>query len=94
MFRILQTEDPNAMFGTIPPMWTYKEVYSDTFGGVQEDEAFCEWLFNTFQADRLVFPFLKKKGYKGTSMKVGDIVDIEGRMYFCASSGWVRMGEA
>jgi len=32
------------------------------------------------------------KGYKGHSLSVGDVVEVDGTQYLCAPSGWVSRG--
>jgi hypothetical protein len=62
-------------------MITWLEEYDQ---GDVSDEDFLEVLFRKFNIEH-------PEGFESYSLSVGDIVDLDGRIYWCAPVGWERV---
>ena len=80
MFRIDPDKDYSKLEG-------YQKVYEHDYNVDKDfdDEEFLEILFEAF--NRGNYP----EDYKGHSMSVADIVDLDGRLWLCDSIGWTRI---
>lgn len=62
----------------------YDNIYS---GEIEEDdvfEALLELLFTVFNT-------MKPENFKGHSLSAGDIVELDGTMWYCDSFGWKQL---
>ena len=61
----------------------YEVVYEGELGGQEMPNA-LEELFDIFNVRR-------PEDFKGRSMAVSDIVEVEGKNYYCDAIGWVEL---
>ena len=71
------------MFGHGPCLDDYGKVFS---GEIEEDDIFeaLERLFT-------IFNVMRPEDFTGHSLSVGDIVELDGTMWYCDSFGWKQL---
>lgn len=66
----------------------YEEVYEGEYDFAEDEDevnAMLEAIFVRFNR--------RVEGFKGHSLSVSDVVEIDGEYYFCDDFGWVKLGE-
>jgi len=85
--HIARRRGPDAMLGSCIEEFTqafYDVTWMGEFNALKKDEDVLEELFEEFNINH-------PAGFKSYSMSVGDMVNLDGRLYHCAPVGWTRV---
>lgn len=90
-FHIYQAPVGEGAFGdSFDSSHPWKHVWTGTLPHHREDVDALNKLFAKFQ--RIDENRMPPDGYMGRSLSMGDLVQLDGRWYFCAAVGWTPVG--
>ena len=91
-YKIKQIKDvENCEYAFRHYNWVKDKINLDDYEVVYEGELDCQEIQNALEELFDIFNIGRPKDYKGRSMVVSDIVEIDGKNYYCDAAGWVEL---
>ena len=71
--------------------WCKDQIDLDDYEVVYEGELEYPEMPNALEELFEIFNIRRPEGFKGRSMSVSDIVEVDGKNYYCDAAGWVEL---
>ena len=91
-YKIKQIKDvENCEYALKHYNWVKDKINLDDYEVVYDGELDCQEIQNVLEELFDIFNIGRPEDYKGRSMVVSDIVEIDGKNYYCDAVGWVEL---
>ncbi len=91
-YKIKQIKDvDNCEYAFKHYNWCKDQIDLDDYKVVYEGELEYPEMLNALEELFEIFNIRRPEDFKGRSMSVSDIVEIDGKNYYCDAAGWVEL---
>ena len=91
-YKIKQIKDiGNCEYAFRHYNWCKEKINLDDYEVVYEGELYYPEMPNALEELFEIFNIRRPEDFKGRSMSVSDIVEVDGKNYYCDAAGWVEL---
>ena len=91
-YKIKQIKDiRNCGYAFMHYNWCKDQINLDDYEVVYEGELECSEISEALEELFEIFNIRHPEDFKGRSMSVSDIVEVDGENYYCDAAGWKKL---
>ena len=91
-YKIKQIKDiRNCGYTFMHYNWCKDQINLDDYEVVYEGELECSEISEALEELFEIFNIRHPEDFKGRSLSVSDIVEVDGENYYCDAAGWVKL---